>query len=117
MRSLVALPLGSRRRGWISAGSYAVMALLAGLVAVAASAVQVGVLRGGSAVARGLRSPQRYASVPERVASAGYGRAFGFERGMHHLASVGGPLLAFAVLAVAGVRSALLAAMMPNPTT
>jgi hypothetical protein len=90
------------------------MALLAGLVAVAAPAVQVGVLRGGSAVARGLRSPQRYASVPERVASAGYGRAFGFERGMHHLASVGGPLLAFAVLAVAGVRSALLAAVVPG---
>ncbi|MGE3285985.1 MAG: MFS transporter [Pseudonocardia sp.] len=109
-----ALAENPRRRGWISAGSYALMALLAGLVAVAASAVQVGVLRGGSAAARGLRSPQRYASVPERVASAGYGRAFGFERGVHHLASVGGPLLAFAVLAVAGVRSALLAAVVPG---
>lgn len=109
-----ALAENPKRRGWISAGSYAVMALLTGLVAVSASAVQVGVLRGGSAVARGLRSPQRYASVPERVAADGYGRAFGFERGMHHLASVGGPLLAFAVLAVAGVRSALLAAVVPG---
>lgn len=109
-----ALSENPRRRGWISAGSYAVMAGLGALVAVASSAAQVGVLRGGSAVARGLRSPQRYASVPERVASHGYGRAFGFERGMHHLASVGGPLLAFAVLAVGGVRSALLALVVPG---
>lgn len=109
-----ALSENPRRRGWISAGSYAVMAFLTALTAVAASSLQAGALRAGAATARGLRSPQRYAAVPERVGSTGYGRAFGFERGMHHLASVGGPLLAFAVLAVVGVRSALLAAVVPG---
>jgi MFS family permease len=109
-----ALSEDPRRRGWISAGSYAVMTALTGLIAVATSSVQVGALRAGTATARGLRSPQRYAAVPERAGSAGYGRAFGLERGLHHLASVGGPLLAFAGLAVFGVRGALLVAVVPG---
>lgn len=109
-----ALSEDPRRRGWISAGSYAVMAFLTALIAVAASSVQVGALRAGSATARGLRSPQRYAAVPDRVGSAGYGRAFGFERSVHHLASVGGPLLAFVALALLDVRWALLVAVVPG---
>lgn len=66
------------------------MAVLTGLIAVAANSVQGGVLRAGSSTARGSRPPQRYAAVPDRVGSAGYGRAFGFERAVHHLAAVGG---------------------------
>ena len=54
-----ALSEDPRRRGWISAGSYAVMTALTGLIAVATSSVQVGALRAGTATARGLRSPQR----------------------------------------------------------
>ena len=52
--------------------------------------------------------------MPDRVAADGYGRAFGFERGMHHLASVAGPLLAFGALALLGVRSAMFVAMVPG---
>jgi MFS family permease len=109
-----ALAEDPRRRSWISAGSFAVMAALTGLLAVAANSVQAGVLRAGSSTARGLRSPQRYASVPEHVGEDTYGRAFGFERCVHHLASVGGPLLAFAALTLVGVRPALLAAVVPG---
>jgi MFS family permease len=109
-----ALSEDPRRRGWISAGSYAVMTTLTGLIALATTSLQVGALRAGTATARGLRSPQRYAAVPEHADSAGYGRAFGLERGLHHLASVGGPLLAFAALATVGVRGALLVAVLPG---
>jgi MFS family permease len=109
-----ALSEDPRRRGWISTGSFAVMAALTGLIAVAASATQVGVLRAGASTARGLRSPQRYASVPERVGSAEYGRAFGFERAVHHLAAVGGPLLAFLALALLDVRAAFLVVVVPG---
>ena len=109
-----ALAEDPRRRSWISAGSFAVMAALTGLLAVAANSLQAGVLRAGSSTARGLRSPQRYASVPEHAGEDTYGRAFGFERCVHHLASVGGPLLAFAALALVGVRAAMLAAVVPG---
>lgn len=109
-----ALSEDPRRRRWISAGSYPTMAALTGLIAAATSGVQVGLLRAGAAAARGLRSPQRYAAVPERVAAGGYGRAFGFERGVHHLAAVAGPLLAFAALTLVGVRGALLVAVLPG---
>jgi hypothetical protein len=72
-----ALSADPHRRRWISAGSYTVMAALTGLIAVAASSVQVGLLRAGAAGARGLRSPQRYASVPERVGSPATGARSG----------------------------------------
>jgi MFS family permease len=109
-----ALSEDPRRRRWISGGSYPTMAALTGLIAVAGTGLQIGLLRAASSAARGLRSPQRYAAVPDRVAAAGYGRAFGFERGMHHLASVAGPLLAFTTLALLGVRSAMFVAMVPG---
>jgi MFS family permease len=109
-----ALSEDPRRRPWISAGSYAVMTVLTGLIAVAASSVQVGALRAGAATARGLRSPQRYAAVPDRVGSTGYGREFGLERSTHHLAAVVGPLLAFAALALLDVRWAVLVAVVPG---
>jgi MFS family permease len=108
-----ALSEDPHRRRWISAGSYTVMATLTGLIALAASSVQVGLLRAGAAGARGLRSPQRYAAVPERVGSAGYGRAFGFERALHHLVAVGGPALGFVALTAFGVREAMLVSLVP----
>jgi MFS family permease len=109
-----ALSEDPRRRRLISAGSYPTMATLTGLIAAAGSGLQVAVLRAATAAARGLRSPQRYAAVPDRVAAHDYGRAFGFERGMHHLAAVAGPLLAFAALALLGVRAAMLVAVVPG---
>jgi MFS family permease len=90
------------------------MAALTALIGLAASTAQVALLRTGASTARGLRSPQRYASVPERVGEADYGRAFGFERGWHHFVSVLGPLLAFAALAVLGVRGAVVASVVPG---
>ena len=94
-----ALAEDPRRRRRISFGSHAGITALTGLMAVAASSWQVGALRAGASTARGLRSPQRYASVPERAGSDGYGRLFGVERSLHHLAAVAGPLLAFVLLA------------------
>ena len=109
-----ALAEDPRRRRRISFGSHAGITALTGLMAVAASSWQVGALRAGASTARGLRSPQRYASVPERAGSDGYGRLFGMERSLHHLAAVAGPLLAFVLLAFVGVRSALLGAVIPG---
>jgi hypothetical protein len=49
-----------------------------------------------------------------RAGRAGYGRAFGFERSTHHLAAVGGPLLAVAALTLLDIRPVLLVAVVPN---
>jgi YVTN family beta-propeller protein len=109
-----ALSEDPRRRRVVSVVGSAGMALLAGLTSIASASWQVGALRSGAAASRGLRSPQRYASVPDRVGSDSYGRLFGVERSLHHLAAVAGPLMAFVLLALVGVRSAMLAAMVPG---
>ena len=109
-----ALSEDPRRRRWISTGSYTVMAALTGLIAVAATSAQVAVLRATAAGARGLRSPQRYAAVPEFTDTGGYGRAFGFERGLHHLVSAAGPLLGFLALVALDVRGAMLVTVVPG---
>lgn len=84
------------------------------LIALAGSSLQVGVLRTASSAARGLRSPERWAVVPERGTAADHRRSFGFERGGQHLAAAGGPVLAFAALALVGVRAAMLVAVLPG---
>ncbi|WP_433017910.1 MFS transporter [Kribbella sp. CA-294648] len=109
-----ALSENPRRRPLISMVAFTLTALLNGLVAVATTSPQVGVLRAGASGARGLRSPQRYAAVPERAGTNGYGKEFGRERAIHHLVSVAGPLLAFTILALADVRSALVATLVPG---
>jgi len=109
-----ALSENPRRRPLISLVAFTLTTVLNGLVAVATTSPQVGLLRAGASGARGLRSPQRYAAVPERAGNGNYGKEFGRERATHHLVSVVGPLLAFAILALAGVRSALLATLVPG---
>ncbi|GAB3934221.1 hypothetical protein GCM10029976_042860 [Kribbella albertanoniae] len=109
-----ALSENPRRRPLISLVAFTLTALLNGLVALAATSPQVGMLRAGASGARGLRSPQRYAAVPERAGKGGYGEEFGRKRATHHLVSVTGPLLAFAILALADVRSALVATLVPG---
>jgi CRP-like cAMP-binding protein len=109
-----ALSENPRRRPLIGFLGHLGMTVLNGLVAVAGSVTQAGLLRAGASTARGLRSPQRYAAVPEQAGSGGYGRLFGLERGVHHLAAVAGPLLAFGLLAVVGVRAAMFAAIVPG---
>ena len=43
-----------------------------------------------------------------------YGRAYGFERAMDNLGAIGGPLLALALVAAVGVRTAILLSIIPG---
>jgi hypothetical protein len=65
--------------------------VLSGLVGVATSVWQVGMLRAGACAARGLRVPSRNALLADTVSASAYGRAYGFERMMDNLGAVGGP--------------------------
>jgi MFS family permease len=102
------------RRRVAAVGGYTTTAVLSGLIGVASSVWQVGVLRAGAWAARGLRVPARNALLADIVPPAAYGRAYGFERAMDNLGAIGGPLLAIALVAVVGVRGAILASTVPG---
>lgn len=102
-----------RRRSTAVAG-YTSTAVLSGLIGVATSAWQVGVLRAGAWAARGLRVPARNALLADVVPASSYGRAYGFERAMDNLGAIGGPLLALVLVATVGIRTAILLSIIPG---
>jgi MFS family permease len=102
------------RRRAVAVGGYTATAVLSSLVGVATSVWQVGVLRAGAWFARGLRVPARNALLADVVPAAAYGRAYGFERTMDNLGAIGGPLLALALVALVGVRGAILLSVVPG---
>jgi MFS family permease len=95
-------------------GGYTATAVLSGLIGVTTAAWQVGVLRAGAWVARGIRVPARNALLADAVPASAYGRAYGFERAMDNLGAVAGPLLALGLLAAVGVRTAMLLSIVPG---
>ena len=102
------------RRRATAVGGYTATAVLSGLVGVATSAWQVGVLRAGAWTARGLRVPSRNALLADAVPAEVYGRAYGFERAMDNLGAIGGPLLALGLVAAFDVRTAILLSIIPG---
>ena len=102
------------RRRATAVGGYTATAVLSGLIGVATTTWQVGILRAGAWTARGLRVPARNALLADAVPATAYGRAYGFERAMDNLGAVLGPLLALGLLALVGVRSAILISIIPG---
>jgi len=102
------------RRRKTAVGGYTATALLGGAVGLATAVWQVGALRVSAWVARGLRAPSRSALLTEAVSEGTYGRAFGYERAMDNLGAIGGPLLAIALVALVGVRTAIMLSVVPG---
>lgn len=102
------------RRRTVAVGGYAATAVLSGLIGAAGAAWQVGALRAGAWAARGLRGPARNALLADAVEPRAYGRAYGFERALDNLGAVGGPLLAIVLVALAGLRGAILLSVVPG---
>ena len=88
--------------------------MLSSLIGVATTVWQVAVLRSAAWAARGLRVPARNALLADVVPAEAYGRAYGFERAMDNLGAIIGPLLGIALVAVVGVRSAILLSLIPG---
>ena len=102
-----------RRRDTAVAG-YTATAVMTAAIGVTTAVWQVAVLRAGGWAARGLRVPSRNALLADVVPASAYGRAYGFERAMDNLGAIGGPLLALALVAAVGVRSAILVSVVPG---
>lgn len=102
------------RRRATAVGGYASTAVLSGLIGVASSAWQVGVLRAGAWFSRGLRVPARNALLADTVPASVYGRAYGFERAMDNFGAIVGPLLAIALVAAFSTRTAILLSIIPG---
>jgi MFS family permease len=102
-----------RRRDTAVVG-YTATAVMTAAIGAATAVWQVAVLRAGGWAARGLRVPSRNALLADVVPASAYGRAYGFERAMDNLGAIGGPLLALALVALVGVRSAILLSIVPG---
>lgn len=102
------------RRRRSALGGYTATAVFSSLIGVTTAVWQVGVLRAAAWSARGLRVPARNALLADVVPREAYGRAYGFERMMDNLGAIGGPLLASLLVALIGVRSAMLFSVIPG---
>ncbi len=102
------------RRRSTAVGGYTATAVLSSLIGLATGVWQVAVFRVGAWTARGIRVPARNALLADVVPAAAYGRAYGFERAMDNLGAIFGPLLALALVAVVGVRTAILVSVIPG---
>jgi MFS family permease len=102
------------RRRRTALGGYTATAVLSAAIGAATSVWQVGLLRTGSWIARGLRVPSRNALLADLVPSTAFGRAYGFERAMDNLGAIGGPLLALGLVALVGVRTSILLSVIPG---
>ena len=102
------------RRRAVAAGGYATTAVLGAAIGAATAPWQVGVLRLGAWVARGIRGPARNALLADAVPPWAYGRAYGFERSMDNLGAIVGPLLALLLVALTTVRVAIVLSVIPG---
>ncbi|HZN75374.1 MAG TPA: MFS transporter [Micromonosporaceae bacterium] len=98
----------------VAVGGYTATAVLSAGIAAAQTVWQVGVLRCGAWLARGLRVPARNALLADVVPAKAYGRAYGFERAMDNLGAIFGPLLALGLVALVGVRWAIALSVIPG---
>ena len=104
----------SRRKPLIVAG-YALASVVRPLIGVAQAAVQVFAVRVTDRIGKGLRTAPRDALIADSVAHDQRGRAYGFHRAADHAGAVLGPLIAFALLQLAGLslRTVFLLAAIP----
>jgi MFS family permease len=102
------------RRRTVAVGGYVTTALLSSAIGLANAAWQVGVLRTGAWVARGVRGPSRNALLADAVPPNAYGRAYGFERAMDNLGAIFGPIFAIGLVALTSVRTAIVLSVIPG---
>jgi MFS family permease len=103
-----------RRRRSIAVGGYTLTAILSALIGISTAVWQVAIFRTAAWTARGIRGPSRNALLADAVDPAAFGRAYGFERAMDNAGAVLGPLLALGLVALFGIRQAIVLSVIPG---
>lgn len=104
----------ARRKPWVVLG-YGIAGVARPLIGLATSWGFVLAMRFTDRIGKGLRTAPRDALIANAVPANERGRAFGFQRSMDHLGAVLGPLVAAALLSLAGfsLRTVFLLAAIP----
>ncbi len=102
------------RRGRLASGGYVVTTVATAAIGLTTAVWQVAVLRAFAWAARGIRSPARDTLLMSLSPPHAYGRASGVERAGDNLGALAGPLLASALVAVVGIRHAMLWSFVPG---
>lgn len=105
---------GSSRRGRLASGGYLGSAVATAAIGFATAVWQVAILRALAWISRGIRSPARDMLLTSLAHRNSYGRAFGVERAGDNAGAIIGPLAASGLVAVLGVRHAILLAIVPG---
>lgn len=104
----------SHRRARLASGGYLGTAVATAAIGLATAVWQVAILRALAWVSRGIRSPARDMLLTDLARHDTYGRAFGVERAGDNAGAIVGPLAASGLVAVLGVRHAILLAIVPG---
>jgi MFS family permease len=83
-------------------------------IGLATAVWQVAVLRALAWMSRGIRSPARDMLLTSIAPKGAYGRAFGVERAGDNAGAIIGPLAASGLVALLGVRHAILLSIVPD---
>lgn len=102
------------RRSRLASGGYIVTAVGTAAIGLTTAVWQVAILRAFAWAARGIRSPARDTLLISLAPRHAYGRASGVERAGDNLGALVGPLLASVLVAVVGIRHAMLWSVVPG---
>jgi len=103
-----------RRRARLASSGYIGTAVATAAIGLATAVWQVAVLRALAWMSRGIRSPARDMLLTSIAPKGAYGRAFGVERAGDNAGAIIGPLAASGLVALLGVRHAILLSIVPG---
>lgn len=102
------------RRSRLAAGGYLGTAIATAAIGLTTAVWQVAFLRSFAWISRGVRSPARDMLLTSLSREDSYGRAFGVERAGDNAGAIIGPLAASILVAVVGVRHAMVFSIVPG---
>jgi MFS family permease len=102
------------RRGRLASGGYLATTIATAAIGLTTAVWQVAILRAFAWASRGIRSPARDTLLISLAPPHAYGRASGVERAGDNLGALAGPLLASILVAVVGIRHAMLLSFVPG---
>lgn len=102
------------RRARLAASGYLGTAVATAAIGLTTAVWQVAFLRSFAWISRGVRSPARDMLLSSLARHDSYGRAFGVERAGDNAGAIIGPLAASILVAVVGVRHAMVLSIVPG---